>query len=224
MRANVLAAISRTINGTATSDTITGTAANELIRGYAGADIISAGGGDDKVYGGIGDDWIAGNPGNDLLYGQDGHDSLYGGNGNDRLEGGSGLDLLDGGAGNDILIGGGYTDWLTGGSGADRFVFTSADELFTDAWGPDVIMDFSRAEHDRIDLRHLLDQVGSGGQLTFIGNAPFSGAGNEVRFQYTGTYLGFSVDIAGYGFAGSTDFAVEVAGGETFLTAGDFLL
>lgn len=89
-----------------------------------------------------------------------------GGVGHNDVTGTGGGEVLTGGAGEDWLLAGGGAETLSGGAGADRFVLTldgAADRL----------LDFSRAEGDRIDL---LDGEGhqlAGGLLTLT---PATGA------------------------------------------------
>jgi Ca2+-binding RTX toxin-like protein len=80
------------------------------------------------------------------------HDAAvaHGGAGNDSLSGSEVGDAMHGGTGNDFLTGRGGSDTLYGDSGADRFVFGHHE----DANG-DHIIDFSRAEGDRIDLSEM---------------------------------------------------------------------
>jgi VCBS repeat-containing protein len=112
------------------------------------------------------------NPGNGALWnaGYDGRFSVarvQAGEGDDvvtaagrsRLEafGGTGNDIITGAIGNDLLVGGDGNDTLTGGAGADRFRFDNAD-------GTDVIIDFSAAQGDRV-------QLSSGGSTTLAGTS-----------------------------------------------------
>ena len=80
-------------------------------------------------------------------------DYLFGGRGQDRLFGDGGNDRLIGGLGDDYLTGGGGGDQLFGGAGADRFVFDAGDSPVSGTL--DKVMDFSRAEGDKIDLRPI---------------------------------------------------------------------
>ncbi|MCR5879977.1 sialate O-acetylesterase [Phenylobacterium sp. J367] len=160
------------LNGTAAADTLIGGAGDDSIAGAAGLDYLRGGEGNDRISGGddfddvhgnqgndtlsggLGDDWVVGGKDQDRLFGDEGDDIVYGNLGDDYCDGGAGADLVRGGQGNDIVIGGAGDDWLsgdrgddtvTGGSGADVF------HSFGDA-GLDRIMDFSRAEGDRIQL------------------------------------------------------------------------
>lgn len=151
---------------------------------------IYAGGGNDVVRGGAGADRLYGEGGNDELHGNAGNDVLHGGVGHDRLFGGLGNDVLVGGPGNDLLVGGrnvapGSVGWvqetLVGGRGADRFVFQTVAD--SPAGNPDLILDFRRADGDRIDLRAIDGNQSLTGKqaLTFIGTSPFSAPG-QVRY------------------------------------------
>jgi Ca2+-binding RTX toxin-like protein len=71
-----------------------------------------------------------------------------------------GDDALEGGARNDVLRGGDGNDVLTGGLGGDRFVFDATD-------GADAIIDFSRAQGDRVVLEGPGTLAFSGTGFTF---------------------------------------------------------
>ncbi|WP_215281201.1 type I secretion C-terminal target domain-containing protein [Aeromonas hydrophila] len=111
-------------------------------------------GGHDKLYGGLGDD---------ILFGQGGNDELSGDAGNDTLYGGSGDDTLSGGLGNDILVGGLGNDILKGDGGADTFTWLQGDTA-AGSVAKDYVVDFSKAEGDKLDLSDLLDHDGSRNQ------------------------------------------------------------
>ncbi len=128
-----------TINGSPRNDSIEGGDSADLIRGFDGNDRLEGEDGSDSLFGGNG---------NDSLDGDDGHDRLWGDAGNDRLDGGDGNDRLFGGAGNDRIEGDDGRDVLSGGLGADRFVF---EEDFD----TDTILDFNRAQGDRIVLEDV---------------------------------------------------------------------
>nr|WP_326492199.1 VCBS domain-containing protein [Aeromonas hydrophila] len=136
--------------------------ADELIGGD-GNDILFGQGGDDFLFGGAGNDILFGGAGNDTLYGESGNDTLYGGSGNDTLFGGSGDDTLSGGLGNDILVGGLGNDILKGDGGADTFTWLQGDTA-AGSVAKDYVVDFSKAEGDKLDLSDLLDHDGSRNQ------------------------------------------------------------
>lgn len=115
--------------------------------------------------------------GNNVLRGLDGNDTLFGGNGIDRLGGGNGADRLFGGIG---------PDTLTGGNGADRFVYTAANELGSSIGNADIVMDFNRAQGDRITLADVDANTATGGNqaFAFIDTAAFTGTAGELRYRF----------------------------------------
>ena len=114
-------------------------------------------------------------------------DRLTGGVGSNVIEALAGDDTLDGGAGKDRLVGNLGQDWLTGGAGADTFAFKALKDSPVAA--PDIITDFSQAEHDIIDLT-LLDGrpfVAGNQEVQFVGTAAFLGKGvGQVRYRHEG--------------------------------------
>jgi hypothetical protein len=166
---------------------------------------------------------ILGNNRGEVLLGTAGPDLMRGFGGNDTLRGFGGADQLFGGAGNDVLYGKGGLDRLQGDAGADRFAL----RLLSDApaGGPayDEILDFSRLQHDRIDLGQLDAVAGTSGNqaFRFIGDDPFSRAG-QLRVEATadGDFLvsgNVDRDL-------DADFAFVVHTGVAKLVAADFLL
>ncbi|MFM5207417.1 VCBS domain-containing protein, partial [Aeromonas hydrophila] len=135
----------------------------DVLIGGDGNDILFGQGGDDFLFGGAGNDILFGGAGNDTLYGESGNDTLYGGSGNDTLYGGSGDDTLSGGLGNDILVGGLGNDILKGDGGADTFTWLQGDTAVGSV-AKDYVVDFSKAEGDKLDLSDLLDHDGSRNQ------------------------------------------------------------
>ncbi|WP_219591221.1 calcium-binding protein, partial [Aeromonas salmonicida] len=135
----------------------------DVLIGGEGNDILFGQGGDDFLFGGAGNDILFGGSGNDTLYGESGNDTLYGGSGNDTLYGGAGNDTLSGGLGNDILVGGLGNDILKGDAGADTFTWLQGDTT-GGTIAKDYVVDFSRAEGDKLDLSDLLDHDGSHNQ------------------------------------------------------------
>jgi serralysin len=147
--------------GGAGNDTIYGGEGSNFLRGEAGDDYIVGGSGFDDIhgnmgndteYGGAGDDWVVGGQNNDLLYGEDGDDIVYGNMGDDTLFGGRGADLIRGGQDNDVIYGEDGDDWISGDRGDDTIWGGGGADSFH-IWGEaglDRIMDFSRAEGDRV--------------------------------------------------------------------------
>jgi hypothetical protein len=159
----------------------------------------------------------------EVLLGTEGPDLMRGFGGNDTLRGLGGADQLFGGAGNDVLYGKGGLDRLQGDAGADRFAL----RLLSDApaGGPayDEILDFSRLQHDRIDLSQLDAVAGTSGNqaFRFIGDDPFTRAG-QVHAEATadGDFLVSGNVDRDLG----ADFAFVVQTGVAKLVATDFLL
>jgi serralysin len=147
---------------------------NDTFNGVGGDDVhIFGDGGNDRFFGGVHGDTFDGGIGNDIL---------NGGLGNDKLLGGAGIDTLNGGVGNDTLTGGTGMDRMTGGAGQDTFRFLLPSNSVK---GPahDLILDFSRAQHDRIDLSAIDANTKHAGNdaFKFIGTQAFHGVAGELR-------------------------------------------
>ncbi len=128
---------------------------NAALFGLGGEDLILVGMGNNLAFGGTANDTLLGGPGDNILFGNEGNDELEGGDGNATLFGGEGDDILYGGAGANVLIGGAGADLFRLGKpepsplslvGADEPTATPASDL------PDIIVDFSLAEGDILDL------------------------------------------------------------------------
>lgn len=194
---------------------------NELanrISGTADADTIRGFGGDDVLTGGDGDDRVSGGEGNDTVEGAGGNDTLQGEAGADRLVGGLGSDSLSGGDGNDLLEGTGGADTLSGGSGADTFLFRDGDI----SMAPDVILDFSRLEGDRVNLGNIdaKTTVAGNQSFAFIGTGEFSKTAGQLRYDIAGGATKVYADVDGDGVA---DLSLVLPGAGT-LQASDFVL
>lgn len=182
------------LTGGSGADTIEGGTGLDFLRGEDGDDLILGGAdfddahgnmGNDTVQGGAGDDWVVGGKDQDLLSGDDGRDvvlgnigadTVNGGDGDDVVRGGQDGDRVDGGAGDDFVSGDRGDDTLYGGAGADRF------HTFAEG-GIDRVMDFNRAEGDRVELlpgalaattfsqvgADVVIESGGGAQLILVG-------------------------------------------------------
>jgi Ca2+-binding RTX toxin-like protein len=195
----------------------------DRLSGFGGNDRLEGGGGNDLLYGGAGNDELRGGDGNDTAdffyavkmveralpaeaafadegvvadlaagtatggqyVGSDslaGIENLRGTYFNDRLAGNAGANRLEGEDGADELVGRG---------GADRFDYDYTFESMTMA--PDRIVDFSRAQGDKLDLRGIdaNAQPEDGNQaFAFIGQKQFTAAGQLRFFQQDGdTYV-----------------------------------
>ncbi len=161
---------------------------NKALLGTAGANTINLTGLQTKtglpfIDGLGGSDTLVGSKFADDLRGGIGNDNLQGGLGNDLLTGGLGNDNLQGGRGNDVVTGGLGRDVLRGGTGLDRFDFNALSESARGA-NRDQIVDFNRAQRDRIDLSTIdADTDGTAGnqRFTFIGTDTFNGVDGELR-------------------------------------------
>jgi Ca2+-binding RTX toxin-like protein len=162
--------------------------------------------------------------GDDLYDGRGGKETgtIDAGLGNDRVYGGKEANAILGGDGDDTIMGGGGGDHLTGGTGADHFLYNTVADSPMAAKGHDVIIDFSHAEHDKIDLRAIdADTHQAKNQaFDFIGSGAFSHAAGELRFQQDSGETFVYADVNGDGKA---DLEIELAG-KTALHAGDFML
>ena len=152
-------------------------------------------------------------------------DTLSGRGGDDLLRGNGGVDTLDGGSGNDVLWGGALRDALTGGAGADYFRFDDGD-LASVAGQADRILDYNRAEGDRIYLNSIDADANTVGDqaFTFIGAGAFTGVAGQVRaFASAGDML-IAGDTNGDGIA---DLYLRLVGGPVGggpVTAADLVL
>lgn len=200
-----------TVFGGLGDDTVTASSGQTYLRGDEGNDSISGGNGfddingnegNDTAAGGAGADWVVGGKDNDLLYGDKinpadasgGDDIVYGNLGDDTCDGGAGNDLVRGGQGNDSISGGPGADWLSGdkgddtisgGAGADTF------HSFGDA-GLDRVLDFSRAEGDRVQLDpgtvYTVAQVGADTVISMTGGAQMVLVGVQMA-TLTGNWI-----------------------------------
>lgn len=106
---------------------------------------------------------IKGTSANNQLTGGDGDDLLYGLDGNDSLTGGSGDDQLDGGAGSDLMA---------GGDGNDTFVV----DVFSDK-----VLELRNEGIDTVITALKLFRLPANVEnLTFTGDAPHAGFGNQL--------------------------------------------
>lgn len=143
--------------------------------------------------------------------------TLQGNTGRNVLVGLGGEDELRGREGDDLLLGGGGADSLTGGDGADKFVFAELSQ--STPGNRDVILDFSRAEGDKIDLRGI-DAVEAGANSAFHWVRALSGHKGELAVSALGARRLVEGDVDGDGVA---DFALLVANTDQ-LQQRDFLM
>ncbi|HLL30849.1 MAG TPA: cadherin, partial [Allosphingosinicella sp.] len=147
----------------------------------------------------------------DIVYGRDGHDNIHGMAGDDDLYGEGG---------NDTLVGGAGADRLFGGLGKDQFTYNAVSDSTASA--PDLILDFSRAQGDRISLSAIdaNSLVSSNQAFTFIGSAAFSNVAGQLRYETSGGMTTVYGDVNGDGVA---DLQIQLSG-TIALVASDFIL
>ncbi len=224
-----------TLKGDAAANVLLGADGSDSLKGMEGDDLLGGGAGDDTLTGGAGIDTASyfdarsgvavdlgltvaqdtGGAGNDKL---SGIENLVGSRFGDRLLGSSHANQLDGGAGDDVLVGGRGADILVGGDGADLFTFGALVE--TKVTAPDRIVDFSAAEHDRIDLSQIdaSKQTLADDAFTLVDQFTRS-AGQLIQTASGDGYL-VQGDVNGDGVA---DFALLVEH-HARLLASDFIL
>jgi Ca2+-binding RTX toxin-like protein len=131
------------------------------------------------------DNWGgSGNSLNNVIKGNAGGNGLDGGAGNDTIDGGAGADYIIGGAGNDLL---------TGGLGKDTFRFGPGG-------GRDTVTDFSKTDHDAIDItaylktstKVILTDVGTDVQISFAGSADVITLTGVHAKDLVSTFYGFT--------------------------------
>jgi Ca2+-binding RTX toxin-like protein len=202
------------LNGQNSNDTLNGGDGDDILQGEAGDDVMNGGKGDDLFYvdsakdkvieaAGQGNDEVfvnvasytlganienasllssglkvVGNTLGNLLDGNGGDNTLDGGAGNDELGGSSGSDSLIGGAGNDTLDGGSGDDTMVGGAGNDVYEDVDSGDKITELAGGGT--DTVKTTLGGVILAANVEN------LTLLGSADISGAGNDVSNRLTG--------------------------------------
>ena len=132
---------------------------------------------------------------------------ITGNAGDNLLSGDAGNDTLVGGAGADTLIGGLGQDRLQGQAGADVFRFLAIAESAAGVATRDILVDFSAAAGDALDLSALdANSLLAGDQaFTWLGAGAFTAMAGQLR--YAGGVL--AGDVTGDGLA---DFELVLSG------------
>ncbi|TDH57853.1 calcium-binding protein [Dankookia rubra] len=191
------------VNGTSDADTIVVRGSNNTISGFGDSDTIF----------GVGDA--------NLLYGDS---TVQGG-----PDAGVGSDVLIGGSGDDTLWGGADADTLQGGDGADKFSFGFVPQarlpvLDSTSQNPDLIVDFSQAEGDVVDLSSL--RLFPAVPVVFLGTESFTDQiALEIRYETTGnsTIVQFRVPESDDPSTPATLLGQINLAGNVDLTADDFV-
>ena len=225
---------SDTVRGGLGNDMIVVTTFKSIYTGDAGNDRFFSFGQQNTFLGGSGIDTISYQPRDDapgrggvtvdLLAGQ----ALTGASrvetlrGIENVIGTASGDRLGGTQGGNVLEAGRGFDEMTGRGGGDRFVFRSVQDAPVDAEATDLIMDYTAAQGDRIDLRLIDAQSGVAGNqaFSFIGAAAFSGRQGQLRAERLQDGILLELDVNGDGRADMHIGLVNVAA----INAGAFLL
>jgi serralysin len=214
-------------------DTLVGNDADNVLTGGLGADALSGGAGSDTASyataaaavvvnlarpgGNTGDaagdtydsiENLQGSGFADTLTGDSHANNIKGGAAADVLNGGGGDDTLVGNSGSDSLSGGAGVDDLYGGTGADKFMFNDNQTGATKSTA-DTIFDFSRKQHDSINV-HAIDansKVRGDQNFTFIGSSSFDHHAGELRIIKTATDTYVVGDVNG---DGKQDFVIDL--------------
>jgi Ca2+-binding RTX toxin-like protein len=203
--------------------------------------IITGSGSDDLLDGGLGADTLIGGSGDDIYVVDDGGDVVLegAGAGNDLVRTtlatfalGANLENLTyigaasfTGVGNsldNVITGGVGNDWLDGGAGADTLAGGMGDDTYLVENAGDLILEGAGAGNDLV--RTSLASFGLGANLenlTYVGAASFTGAGNSLNNVITGGVGNDWLD----GGAGA-DTLIGGTGDDTYLVddAGDLVL
>ena len=230
----------QTLVGNNLANVITGGAGNDILNGVGGADTMAGGIGDDVYFVDNAGDTVTEVAGNgiDQVWSSasytlganveglvlTGGSAVSGtGNGLDNVLLGNGAaNALSGGGGADLLFGDAGRDTLTGGSGADVFAFVGGDFGGTTAATADSILDFSKAQSDRIELSEVDARTTTAGDqaFTWIGTGSFGGVAGQLRYAQA------SGDTVIYGDTNGdrvADLAIHLEG-LVSLAATDFVL
>ena len=230
------------------ADTLSGGAGADILFGGAGGDSLNGGTGFDFVSyndtasgivldilapgvnaGDAAGDTLAlienliGSGGSDIIRGGNVANNISGRGGADTIVGRGGADVLSGEGGEDVIEGNAGADTLTGGANGDRFVYRETSD--STAGIRDTITDFFNAGApggDVMDVSGVDANVNVGGNqvFAFIGQAGFTGAAGQLRYETSGGNATVQADTNGDGTA---DLVVDLTG-VTTMVASDFVL
>jgi serralysin len=166
---------------------------------------------------------VIGDAGGSDIVGTTGNDpDLSGTAASENIFGLAGKDTISAGDGDDVIVGGAGLDALWGESGADTFAYNSVGESPWKNGKFDTIMDFSRAEGDRIDLSAIDANTGRNNHqdFKFVGKSSHLSDRGELDYwiEKGSTY------IYGYTDADKNPEFFLVIDGAVNLKASDFIL
>ena len=129
---------------------------------------------------------------------------------------------MSGLAGGDALFGGAGADTMTGGDGADVFFYLVAEDSPAGFFTRDVVIAFSHAQGDVIDLRQVDAIAATSGNdaFEFLGRDGFVDTAGQVEYTFAGGNTVVRVNTGG-------DLAPEMEiqlQGNIDLVAADFVL
>ena len=163
-----------------------------------------------------------GTGGGEDIFGTFGADDISGTGASERIFGLLGNDDILAGAGDDILWGGSGADFMWGEAGADTFAFGFAGDSPYKARRFDVLMDFSDAEGDKIDLSAMDANLLRFGNQTFRFEGSGDGWAGRGRIDYN--FANGDTRVFGYVDRDKyADFYLEIEG-IVDLDASDFVL
>lgn len=102
----------------------------------------------------------------------------------DRIIGDGLANTMSGGGGNDRIAGGKGADTLWGEAGKDTFFYKAVGESPVQNGKFDLIMDFDRAEGDKIDVSTIDANIGKSGNQAFRFDPQGDGAGKTGQISY----------------------------------------
>jgi autotransporter-associated beta strand protein len=144
------------------------------------------------------------------------------GNGMDVIVALGANDTIRGLGGNDTMVGGAHGDVLDGGGPGDHFVFATLKA--SPPSHPEIIMHFSHAQHDKIDLYDLRLAVPGHQPLVFIGGRTFADYHDHHPHVFgLARYAGGLVEVNVNAHL-TTEFAIRMHGAPPHLHGGDFVL